>query len=103
MKTKVKATTSFMHGRIHAHLGDEIEVTKGEADELIKAGMAHEVVAQEEAAQPAEAPAEAQPADDVDDLLGGEDAAQKMDGEVENKMEPAVENKGVKTPKAKGK
>lgn len=91
MKTKIKALTSFMHGRTHAHVGNEVEVSKGEADELVKAGMA-EVVA-----------GEAAPADEgVDDLLGGDS---KMEDQPENKMESEPENKaGGKSkisPKAK--
>lgn len=81
MKITVKALTSFMHGRIHAHAGDEVEVTKGEADELAKAGMAQIV---EEKAVPAEEPEGA-----------------KMDTTVQNKMEAEPENKAAKKPTAK--
>jgi len=95
MKTKVKALTSFMHGRVHAHLGDELEVTKGEADELEKVGLAAPVkdepapVEQSKAPAPEKAPQAAEADTDVDDLLGGE----KMDAEPQNKMDAEPENK----------
>lgn len=92
MKTKVKAITSFMHGRVHSHAGDELEVTKGEADELQKAGLVQFSDEQEEAAQPATQ--DPQAGDDVDDLLG-DDSGAKMDEEPKNKMETAPENKGA--------
>jgi hypothetical protein len=96
MKTKIKATTSFMHGRIHAHAGDELEVSKGEADDLVKAGMA-EVAAEAQAEEQTAAPVA--PDDGVDDLLG--DA--KMEDAPQNKMEAEPDNKagGKKTTTAK--
>jgi hypothetical protein len=94
MKTKVTATTSFMHGRVHAHAGDELEVTKGEAEDLVKAGLAAD-----QGAVPQEAAPTPQADGDVDDLLG--DA--KMDGEVENKMDAAPSNKGSTKSTAKAK
>lgn len=107
MKTKVKALTSFMHGRVHAHLGDELEVTKGEADELEKAGLVNVVKGETDAAGSAQEPAEesapaapeekveapSEPAadnDDVNDLLGG---GEKMNAAPENKMDAEPKNK----------
>jgi hypothetical protein len=96
MKTKITALTSFMHGRIHAHAGDELEVSKGEADDLVKAGMAE---AAEVAAESQPEEQTAAPDDGVDDLLG--DA--KMDDAPQNKMEAEPDNKagGKKTSTAK--
>lgn len=96
MKTKVKALTSFMHGRVHAHLGDEIEVTKGEADELVNAGLVQIAGAPAAAVEePAKDPA-VEEVTDPDDLVGGH---QKMDDAPENKMEAEPENKGAGKPK----
>lgn len=39
--------------------------------------------------------------DDADDLLGGDDAAEKMEGEADNKMADAPKNKASKSTKAK--
>lgn len=78
MKTKVKALDSFVHGRTHLVAGDEAEFSKGEADELLKAGLVEIAGQQEEVAPP--------------------DASQqdaKMDDEPQNKMEAAPENKST--------
>lgn len=93
MKIKVKAVTSVMHGRHHMQAGDELEVTKGEADELRNAGLVQLVADEPQAAaEQAEAPATAPADDDVTDLLGG-DVDAKMAEAPQNKMEPAPENK----------
>lgn len=39
MKTKVKVKEIFYHGKTPYAIGDEPEFTKGEADELAKAGL----------------------------------------------------------------
>lgn len=83
MKIQVTANTSFMHGRVHMHAGDTAEFTKGDAQELIDAGLVRVGGAE----QPAE-----QAAEGADDLLG--DGA-KMDRAPENKMDDAPENKAV--------
>lgn len=85
MKIKVKAITSVMHGRHHMQAGDELEVTKGEADELQKAGLVQIVGEQEAAAQPGTPDTKVA----AEDLTGVE----KMEDEPQNKMEPAPENK----------
>lgn len=88
--TKVKALTSFVHGRVQMHQGDEQEFSKGDADDLVKAGMV-QIVADDPQPEP-------QPADDgVDDLLGEE----KAEPAPENKMEAAPKNKAEAKPKAK--
>lgn len=102
MKTKVKALTSFMHGRVHANAGDEVEVTKGEADELVAAGLAQ--IGGDSPVEDVAPPAEdaAPPTEDADDLLGG-DTGEKMEDEPRNKMATAPENKAAKPHKAKAK
>lgn len=92
MKTKVKALTSFVHGRMHVTPDDDaFEVSKGEADELQKAGLVQLADEQEEATQPAAQDAEA---DDVTDILG-DDADGKMEDAPRNKMDAAPDNKGA--------
>jgi hypothetical protein len=89
MKTKIKATASFMHGRIRADAGDELEVTKGEADEMVKAGLV-QIVNDEQAAQ-SEQPAETQ------QMTAESEPAQSVEAKMaeapENKMEDVPENK----------
>lgn len=102
-KIQVKAVTMFVHGRFNVMHGQELEMSKGEADDLIKAGLVQVVEGDKaQAEQPAidaqlaSAPAaEPQPGDvvietghDEDDVLGEKAAAP-----VENKMEPASANK----------
>lgn len=60
------ATDSFYHGRTHYHKGDVVEVTKGESEDLQKAGLITE-----------------------EDLIGGD----KMAPITSNKMEKPVSNK----------
>lgn len=84
MKTKVTALTSFMHGRVHAQYGDQIELSKADADALAAEGLVQ--LAAEETPMSA-----AQADEGVDDLLGGD---QKMDAAPENKMEADPDNKG---------
>jgi hypothetical protein len=78
MQTKVKALDSFFHGRVSAERGSEYQFPKGEADELVKAGLA-EIVSHDdgEAQEPA-------PADE------------KMSVQLENKMAESPANKRAK-------
>lgn len=112
MKTKIKALTSFMHGRVHAHQGDEVEVSKGEADDLINAGLAEKLGADGAAPEVLDTQVVAAQKDPtlqlrndqdegVDDLLGGE--GQKMDDAPQNKMEDAPDNKAGGKPKTHAK
>ncbi len=69
MNTKVKALSSFVHGRVQLQQGQEAEFTKGDADELAKSGL-------------------------VEIVGGGEDHTEtKMAEPVENKMADAPANK----------
>lgn len=63
------AKQSFFHGRHRYEAGDPVDVSKGEADDLQKAGLIGE-----------------------EDLIGGE----KMAEPVKNKMEKPASNKHVK-------
>lgn len=74
MKIKLRALQNFQHGRLGAEAGNEYEFTKGDADDLIKAGLA-EIIAEQSA------PVEA--------------ADTKMAPEVQNKMEATPTNKAV--------
>lgn len=80
MKIEVKAATSFAHGSRSYNVGDQVEVTKGEADELEKAGLI----------TLGEAPGEQEP-----------EPAEKMADDVENKMADAPANKASTTTKKK--
>lgn len=66
MKVTVIARDSFAHGSRQYVAGDPVEVSKGEADELLKAGL-------------------------VADGSGA--GGEKMEGQARNKMEAAPENK----------
>lgn len=80
MKISVKAATHFAYGsRVYA-TGDTMEVTKGEADELEKAGLITlgEATGEQEA-----------------------EPAEKMADDVENKMADAPANKASTTTKKK--
>lgn len=77
---KIKALTTFMHGRLYLGRGDTETVEASEARELAAAGLVEILPA-----STAEAPAE----ENLDDLVGGE----KMADEVQNKMAPAPTNK----------
>lgn len=88
MKTKAIALDSFAHGARQYAAGDSGEFSKGEAEELRKAGL----VSFEDAA-PQTGVADSKPAeDDLEDLVGGD----KADPAPQNKMEPAPANKGKK-------
>lgn len=90
MKVQIKALDGFSHGALLAAPGGEYTMNKGDADDLVKIGLAEILPAAEEAptgvtdSKPAE--------DDLADLVGGE----KMDDAPLNKMEPAPANKGKK-------
>lgn len=84
MKIKVQAVTSFSHGALNTHVGQEIELTKPEATELQAAGLVSIV-----AGPPAEPGHE--PADERRD-----DGA-KIAGAPENKMADAPANKTSKS------
>lgn len=77
--TTVKIEQSVSHDRYHLHRGEVVKLPNGVARQLIDAGFAKET---------------GEPADDVDDLVGG-----KMEPAVANKMEPPAENKAVRAPK----
>lgn len=88
MKTNVKALDSFVHGRVHMTAGDKYEFSKGEAEELQKAGLV-EIVGQEE-----DAPEPAAQVEEVTQPVADEQGA-KMTEAPENKMADAPENKGA--------
>lgn len=108
-KIKVRATMMFVHGRINAERGQELELSKGEADDLTKAGLVEHttenstaqpaVDAQMASAPEADPPSpDPQPGDvvtetghDDDDILGEKAAAP-----AENKMAKAPANKSTK-------
>lgn len=89
--TKVKAISSFMHGRTHLHAGEEGELSKGDAAELQKLGMV-ELIDDDEPAQEEnldDVLGEPAQEESLDDVLG-----EKMDtGAVENKMDAEPKNK----------
>lgn len=77
----VKITQSVSHDRYHLHQGEEVKLPNGVAKTLLELGFAEET---------------GEPADDVDDLVGGA----KMDSEeIANKMDDAPKNKAIKTSK----
>jgi hypothetical protein len=80
MKVTVYPTDSVVFGNRKYEPNDPLTVTRGEADELIKAGLASE-----------EVPAGAKQADTEQ-----AEPSQKMEPEVENKMEAAPKNKARK-------
>lgn len=77
----VEITQSVSHDRYHLHQGEVVKLPNGVAKTLIELGFAKETD---------------EPADDVDDLVGG-----KMEPVVANKMAAPAENKALKTTKAK--
>lgn len=83
MQVQVKALDSFAHGRLDAHKGGEYPMSKGEADDLRKAGLV-EIIGADDSA-----PKTATDSQGADDLLG--DA--KSDAAPQNKMAPAPANK----------
>lgn len=88
MKITATALDSFAHGAKTYATGDPVEVMKGEAEDLRKAGL---VVYQD--AAPQTGVTDSKPAeDDLEDLVGGE----KAEPAPLNKMEPAPANKGKK-------
>jgi hypothetical protein len=72
MHTKVKALTSFVHGATVLSPGQEAHFTKGDAEELVKSGLAERIG----------------DASEEDDLLG-----EKAEPAVKNKMADAPANK----------
>lgn len=94
MKTKVKAVTSFVHGRTYMRSGDEAEFTKGEAEDLEKVGLVQRLDADGQTA-----PADEQ--DDASDMLGGDE--EKADSAPSNKMEPEPKNKAASKSSTKAK
>lgn len=66
MHARIKAKTSFTHGRTTVHEGQEAHFTKGDAAELVKAGLAEHI---------------ADATDEEEALLG-----EKMDDAPKNKM-----------------
>jgi hypothetical protein len=80
MKVTVYPTDSVVFGNRKYEPNDPMTVTRGEADELIKAGLVSE-----------EVPAGARQEDADED-----EPSQKMEPEVENKMEATPKNKGRK-------
>lgn len=104
MKVKVKAATSFMHGRVIAHVGDEVELTKGEADELRAAGLVQDAEVKAEPApenkmdEPPVNKMDTAPAnkDDDDDLVGGRDPeAQEVERQVDSTVAAYVDAQAV--------
>jgi hypothetical protein len=67
MQIKVKALQNLAHGRFNPTKGQEFEVTKGEADELLSTGLVS--------------------------LVQDQDAGEKSAPELQNKMEDAPSNK----------
>lgn len=88
MKQTAIALDSFAHGSAKYATGDTVEATPGDMADLVKAGL----VTQED---PAPQTGVTDSQQDIDDLVGGE----KMDAEVQNKMEAAPENKAAQKPK----
>lgn len=90
MKTQVIANTSFMHGRVHLEAGQTGEFSKGDADDLAKAGLVR--IAD---SQSTEQPESSEPVVDIstDDLLGD---GTKMDDAPANKMDKPAATKGGK-------
>lgn len=84
MKVTVIALDSFAHGNRQYVAGDPVEVTKGEADEMLKHGLVKE---QEE--EPEQQSDEAQKPIE----------SQKMDEPASNKMDKPTANKGRKASK----
>lgn len=77
----VKIKQSVSHDRYHLHQGEVVKLPNAVAKTLLELGFAKETD---------------EPADELDDLVGG-----KMEAPVANKMEAPSENKAVKTTKAK--
>lgn len=69
----VEMTQSVSHDRYHLHQGEVVKLPNGVAKTLLEMGFAKET---------------GEPADDVDDLVGG-----KMEPTMANKMEPSTQNK----------
>lgn len=85
MKTTATALGSFAHGAKQYVAGDQVEATKGEAEELRKAGL----VAFEDVAPQTGVTDSPAAEDDLDDLVGGD----KAEAAPKNKMAPAPANK----------
>lgn len=108
MKVQIKALHAFSHGALLTVPDGEYTINKGEADELVKAGLVEILPAEAEAPQTgvtdsqpltlhverSETPivTDSKPADDdADDLVG-----LKAEPAPQNKMEAAPANKGKK-------
>jgi hypothetical protein len=99
-KIQVTAISSFMHGRVHMQAGETGEFSKGDADDLAKAGLVHvgdsaQSTTTTTTNTTATEPQAGDPAADIDtdDLLG--DGA-KMDDAPANKMDKPAATKGGK-------
>lgn len=84
MMIKATALDSFAHGSQKYAAGDPVEATPGDMADLEKAGL---VTTENTAPQTGVTDSQ----ETIDDLVGGE----KMDAEVQNKMEAAPENKAA--------
>jgi hypothetical protein len=88
---KVKALDHFQHGRVAAARGGEYNFSKGDADDLVKAGLV-ELVGESDKDDDARVKQMPQPGDVVADeeegILGS-----KMDQQPHNKMAEAPVNK----------
>ena len=107
MKITTTAATSFVHGNRKYDVGDAVETTKGEADELEKAGLVtsgapEAKVPTEQEIDPALLPTRGSEDEPLEaaDMLGGDEEGQKQEAAPDNKMEDAPRNKASK-PKAK--
>lgn len=91
-KIQVTAISSFMHGRVHMNAGETGEFSKGDAEDLEKAGLVRvgDSAQSEQTGDPGPqaAPVVNDAAQDEDDILGD-----KAADPVENKMDPAPANK----------
>lgn len=113
MKIKVTAVTSFTHGPLSTHVGQEFELTKVEAAELVGAGLVMigaapdpelEIEPEPETnlvSEPAPAsalPSTPEPAPSLDSAAPPVDnEASKMADEPKNKMADAPMNKASKS------
>lgn len=87
MKTQAKALQNFQHGRLTAEAGTQYEFSKGDAADLVKAGLV-EVIDEQPAPQVAREPAVTE-------------VATKMAVDVQNKMDEPSINKTVRATRQK--
>lgn len=80
MTTKIKAVTSFAHGRLSLHRGESASVTAADAAELEKAGFVT-------VSKPA--------SDKQHEEQTADDQGEKMEPLTINKMADAVDNKSM--------